>query len=414
MPLTDAKIRAARARAKPWKLFDGGGLFLLIHPNGSRYWRMKYRFAGREGTLAFGVYPEVSLREAREKRDEAKRQLRAGIDPSVQRKVARTAQAETFEAVAREWLHTLAHPPQNPNSKRRRAPLAESTIEKKIGWLEDFVFPYIGRRPIREITAPELLEVLRRIERRGIIETAHRVRSTCGRVFRYGIATGRCARDVGADLRGALAPVVTHHHPALTDPAKVGELLRAIDGYRGHPSTEAALRLLPIIFLRSTELRWGEWPEIDFDAAEWRVPAARMKMKEMHIIPLPRQALEILRELYPLTGSGRLIFPSVRSPDRPISENTINAALRRLGYSGDEMVGHGFRTIASTLLNELGWDPDLIELQLAHRERNEVRAAYNRAQRLAERRRMMQAWADYLDGLRAGGVVIPLHSRTAS
>lgn len=409
VPLTDAKIRAASPQQRPVKLFDGGGLYLLVNPNGSRYWRMKYRFAGREGKLAFGVYPEVSLKEARTRRDEARRQIRDGIDPQVQRKAARIVQARTFQAVADEWLHLLAHPPVNPRAKRmQRTALASTTIERKRGWLADFVFPYIGARPIAEITAPELLEVLRRVERRGILETTHRVRSTCSLVFRYAVATSKCERDPAADLKGALTPVVVTHHAALTDPRAVGDLLNAIDAYQGQPATKIALQLLPMVFLRSRELRWSEWTEIDFKAAEWRVPPHRMKMREMHIVPLADKAITLLRELQPITGAGRLIFPGLRGVDRPISENTINGALRRLGYSREEMTGHGFRTIASTFLNEQGWDKDLIELQLAHSERDETRAAYNRAQRLADRRKMMQAWADYLDGLKAGGNVISI------
>lgn len=412
-PLTDAKIRATKADTRERKLFDGGGLYLLVHPNGSKYWRLKYRFAGREGKLSFGVYPEVSLREARERAEAARRRLRDGIDPSVEKQIARLADAETFKAVAMEWLQTLSHPPK-PTKKSRKLPkpaLAASTIQKKEEWLEDYVYRFIGHRPIKQISAPEMLTVLRRVESRGIIETAHRVLSTCGRIFRYAVATGRCERDVTADLRGALTPVTVTHHAALTDPQAVGGLLRAIDGYRGEPTTQVALKLLPYLFLRSKELRYAKWSEIDFDAKQWRLKPARMKMKEMHIVPLPHQAIALLEELQQWTGNGPLLFPGVRSNDRPISENTINGALRRLGFTQDEMTGHGFRTVASTFLNEQGWDPDLIELQLAHAERDESRASYNRAQRLTDRSRMMQAWADYLDGLRSGANVVAIRSK---
>lgn len=406
MPLSDAKIRAIKPGDKEQKHFDGGGLYLLVRPNGSRYWRMKYRFAGREGKLSFGVYPAVSLKEARELRDEARRQIRDGIDPAVQRRVAKhTATGVTFREVAEEWLTMIAKP-------TRKKTLSSKTIKQHRQRLEDYVYPGIGNRPINAITAPEVLSILSRVEKCGFIETAHRVRSICSRIFRFAIATSRCEQDPAAALIDALPPVVVTHHAALTDPRAVGELLRAVDGYRGQPSTQYALRILPYVFLRSSELRNSKWSYIDFDTAEWRVPADRMKMREMHVAPLARQVVEMLRDLHSITGHGELIFPGLR-PKRPISENTINGALRRLGYSGDEMTGHGFRTIASTFLNEQGWNEDVIELQLAHKERKESRAAYNRAQRLADRRRMMQAWADYLDALKAGGNVIAIHSRRA-
>lgn len=408
--LTDAKIRAAAPREKAWKLSDGGGLFLLIHPNGSRYWRMKYRIHGREGKLSFGVYPDVPLKEARAKRDDAKRQLRDGIDPSVHKKVRRDAGENTFKAVALEWLDMLENPPPNPK-RAPRAPLAKKTLERKRGWLDDYVFPEIGSRPIALIDGAELLAVMRRVEKHGFLETAHRVCSTCSRVFRFGIVTRRCTSDPTADLRGALQPVVVTHHAALTEPRAVGTLLRAIDGYQGQYVTKVALQLLPFVFLRSSEMRWATWSEIDLDAAEWRVPARRMKLKEMHIVSLADQAIVLLRELQPLTDAGpaSLIFRGLK-PGRPISENTVNNALRLMGYSGTEMTGHGFRTVASTFLNEQGWHPDLIELQLAHAERDDVRGAYNQAQRIADRRKMMQAWADYLDALRAGGNVVAIRS----
>lgn len=402
MPLTDAAIRAARPREKPYKLFDGRGLYLIVRPNGARWWRFKYRVDGREKLLALGRYPEVALRDARQRCDDARRQVANSIDPGARRKAEKIARAESFEAVAREWLEL------------QRAKLAPITFEKKLALLERFLFPYLGARPIATIAAPDLLSALRRIEAQEIHETTHRARALAGNVFRYAVATGRAARDPSADLRGALAPVVVTNRAAITDPARVGELLRAIDEYpakfRAQPATAAALKLAPLLFVRPGELRAAEWHEIRLDGEhpEWRIPGARMKMGQEHLVPLSRQAVEVLRELHPITGGGRYVFPSLRGPHRPISANTINVALRALGYDGADITGHGFRAMASTLLNEQGFPPDVIELQLAHAERNEVRAAYNRAKRIAERRRMMQSWADYLDGLRAGSNVIPM------
>jgi integrase len=410
VPLTETAIRAAQPREKPYKLTDGGGLALVVNPNGSKWWRWRYNRAdGRENMLSLGVYPDVNLKMARERRDEARRLRAQGVDLSMKRQSEKAALADTFEAVATEWLALL----EKPAGSAVRAPIAAVTLQKKQGWLKDFIFPYIGQRPIRAITPAELLKVLKRIESRGIHETAHRVRSLCSHVFRYAIATDRAERDITFDLRGALAPVVTTNRAAITEPARIGELLRAINGYRGQPATEYALKLAPLLFVRPGELRKAEWRELDFDRAEWRIPAARMKMREQHVVPLSRQAVELLRDLHCLTGSRCLLFPSLRSVTRPISENTINAALRRLGFSKDEMTAHGFRAMASTCLNEQGWHPDVIELQLAHAERDEVRGAYNRAQRLDDRRKMMQAWADYLDGLRAGGNVVPIHHQAA-
>lgn len=399
-PLTDTAIRSVKPSEKASKLFDGGGLFLLVKPNGARLWRMKYRVDGREKLISFGQYPEVPLKTARERRDEARRLIAAKVDPSAKRRAEQAARSDTFEAIAREYLDLKAKS------------LSPRTYERKLGRFEAFAFPYIGKLPITSIAAPQILAALRRIEERGKHETAHRVRSECGEVFRYAVATGRAERDPTGDLRGALAPVVVHNHPAITEPLKIGQLMRSIDGYRGHPATECALKLLPLVFVRPSELRCAEWQEFDLDQAEWRIPANRMKMREQHIVPLARQAVALLRELQPLTGTGRYLFPSLRTSERPISNNTVNAALRRLGYTGDEMVSHGFRSMASTCLNEQGWHPDLIELQLAHAERNKVRAVYNRATRLADRRKMMQAWADYLDTLRAGAEIVPFR-RTA-
>ncbi len=395
--LTDTTIRALKPTEKSQKLFDSGGLFLFVPPTGGRLWRFKYRHAGREKLISLGRYPLVTLKQARERRDAARRLLANGVDPSAKRKAEKFAQADTFEAVAREHL-----------SLQHRA--ASATIEKALQRLIRHVFPYLGNRSVATITAPDLLAVLRRIEGRGAHDLAHWARSMCGRVFRYAIATGRAERDVAADLRGALAPVVVTNHAAITEPARISELLRAIDTYRGQPATEYALKLAPLVFVRPGELRKAQWSEFDLDVKgpEWRIPSERMKMREAHIVPLARQVVTLLRELYQITGSDGYVFPSLRTRSRPLSENTINFALRGLGYSGDEMTGHGFRSMASTRLNELGWNPEIIELQLAHKERNQVRAAYNRAERLAERRRMMQAWADYLDSLKIGSSVVPI------
>jgi integrase len=397
--LNDTSVRSAKSREKAFKLSDERGLFLLVMPTGSRLWRLKYRVNGREKLISLGAYPDVTLKRAREKRDAARRLIADGIDPSVQRKAERAALAQSFEGVAQEWLEL------------QTKSLAPETISILTARLDSGLYPYIGSRPIAAITAQELLGALRRIESRGRHETAHRVRALAGRVFRYAVATGRAQHDVAADLIGALAPVKSKHFASVTDPGRVGELMRAIHGYSGHPVTALALKLAPLVFVRPGELRAAEWPEFDLVNAEWRIPGERMKMGEPHLVPLSRQALAILRELQPLARGGKYLFPSVRTRDRPMSDNTINAALRRMGYTREEQTGHGFRTMASTLLNEQGFAPDVIELQLAHAERNKVRAAYNKAQRLPERRKMMQAWADYLDGLRAGGNVVPIKRR---
>lgn len=392
--LTEASIRALKPRPKPFKVSDGRGLFVLVSPTGGRLWRFRYSFAGREKLISLGQYPDIGLKLARDRRDEARRLVAQGIDPSAVRREARAAQADTFEALAEEWLTKQAH-------------LAASTIKRDRDRLVNYVLPYLGALPVRSVDAPALLAVLRRIESRGTHETAHRTRAVVGRVLRYAIAIGRAERDVSADLKGALTPSTTVNHAALTDPRRVGELLRAIGGYQGQPEVRSALQLLPHVFTRPGELRGARWCEFDLDGAEptWRIPAERMKMRREHIVPLSRQALAILQELLPLTGResvDALVFPGLRVKSRPISDNTLCAALRRIGFASDEQSAHGFRTIASTLLNEQGFHPDLIELQLAHAPRDEVRAAYNRAQRLSERRAMLQSWSDYLDGLKAG------------
>lgn len=400
MPLTDTAVRNAKGKDKPYKLSDERGLFLLVNPNGARWWRLKYRVLGKEKLVSLGVYPDVSLKDARARRDESRTLLANGVDPSVNRQVQKAATLEraenSFETVAREWFAK--------NSPQWKAGHSSKIIVR----LEKNLFPYIGGQPIATLTAPELLAALRRIEARGAIETAHRAQQNCGQIFRYAIATGRAERDIAADLRGALQPVVSKHHASIIDPKAIGTLLRQIEGYDGSAETKCALKLAPLVFLRPGELRHAEWSEIDLDNAEWRIPAEKMKMNAVHIVPLSKQAVAALQEIHPTTKHQRYIFRSVRTSDRPMSENTVNAALRRLGYTTDQMTGHGFRSMASTLLNENGWNRDAIERQLAHGERNSVRAAYNYAEFLPERRKMMQWWADYLDKLAAGGKVIPL------
>jgi integrase len=408
MPLTETAIKQpkliekAKEKGKPYKLADERGLFLLVSPNGSKWWRLKYRIDGKEKLLSLGVYPDVGLKDARERRDEARKQIADGIDPSLMRQAHKAAKLEratnSFEAVSREW-HAKCSPSWS-----------EGYSSKRLRILENDVFPWLGARPIAEIKAVELLNVLRRIEGRGAIEVAHRVRATCGRIFRYAIATQRAERDWAADLRGpdVLKSVKVKHHASFKEPKEIGPFLRDLAAYKGSPVTKAALQLAPLVFLRPGELRHAEWSEIDLDNAEWRIAAEKMKGKNPHIVPLSTQSVSVLRELRPITGEGRYAFPSVRTLDRPMSENTVNAALRRLGYERDEMTGHGFRSMASTLLNENGWNRDAIERQLAHKERNEVRDAYNAAKYLPERRKMMQWWADYLDKLAAGAEIIPL------
>jgi integrase len=397
--LKDVAVRNAKPSAKPRKLSDGGGLHVLIQPTGSKLWRLAYRFAGKQKTLALGAYPAVSLEEARRHKDEAKKLLARSIDPSVQRKADKQAGADSsFRGVAEEVI-----------AKLEREGRAQVTLTKK-RWLLDFAYPAFGDRPIAEIAARDLLALLRKIENQGFYETARRLRSTCGMVFRYAIATGRADRDPSMDLRGALTVPQVNHRATITDPKGIGALLRAIDSFDGQPTTRAALRLAAYFFVRPGELRHAVWNEFDFDTAVWSIPAEKMKMRRPHRVPLARQSLAVLRELQEVTGNGCWLFPSVRSFARPISENTLNAALRRLGYGSEEMCTHGFRGMASTRLNEMGrWNPDAIERQLAHQEANAVRRAYTHgAEFWAERVEMMQVWADYLDGLKAGGKVLAL------
>lgn len=400
MPLTDPAVRNAKPTEKSYRLTDGGGMYLEIMPNGSKYWRMKYRFAGKEKRLALGVYPKMSLSDARKEREKAKDFLKGGKDPSAEMskkalKVANMTSAEnSFESVAREWYGKRIHiwvPSHTADVKRR---------------LEVNVFPELGRWPIAEIEAPDLLATVRKIEERGSYDLAHRVLSVCGQVFRYGIATGRCKRDISADLRGALTPHKKKHQAAVK-PEELPELMRAIIGYdqMGDRQTCLALQLLAYTFVRTNELIGAEWAEFDIDAALWIIPAGRMKMKTEHVVPLSAQPLAILEELKAIGGGSRFIFPG-RNRDKPISNNTLLFALYRLGYKG-KMTGHGFRAVASTALNEMGFRPDVIERQLAHCERNEVRGAYNRAEYIKERRAMMQSWSDYLAAVAAGAKVIP-------
>jgi integrase len=398
--LNDTRVRTAKGCERPIKLSDSGGLYLLIQPHGSKLWRLAYRFGGKQKTLAIGVYPTITLKQAREKRDDAKRLLATNMDPSTQRRLEKlsASTSNTFRLVAEEVLMKL-----------EREGRAEATLAKQ-RWLLHFAYPAIGDRPVAEITAPEVLSVLRRVEARGRYETARRLRSTCGMVFRYAVATGRAERDPSVDLRGALTAPKVIHRSTIVDPADVGALLRAIEDYDGLPLTKAALRLAPLVFVRPGELRRAEWGELDFEHAEWRIPAAKMKMRRLHRVPLSRQALAIIHDLRALSGDGRWLFPSVRSTSRPMSDNTLNAALRRLGYSKEQMTAHGFKGMASTRLNEMGrWNPDAIERQLAHQESNDVRRAYmHAAEYWPERVKMMQTWADYLDELRNVGKVVPL------
>ena len=404
MPLTDTAIRNAKARAKPFRLADARGLYLEMAPAGGKWWRLKYRFGGKEKRLSLGVYPDVSLGMARERRDSARKLLADGVDPSANRKAQNAAKVEraanSFETVAREWYAKFA-----PGWVAGHG-------EKIIRRLERDIFPWIGAKPIAEVTAPELLKAIRRIEDRGANETAHRAMQNCGQVFRYAIATGRADRDISADLRGALAPVKGKHHAAITEPKGLAPLLRAMHGYEGALPTRTALQLAPLLFVRPGELRKAEWAHIDLDHGEWRYLVTKTSTE--HIVPLARQAVEMLRELQPLTGTGRYVFPGARSEARPMSDVTLTAALRRLGYTGDQATVHGFRATARTILDEvLGFRPDLMEHQLAHAVKDPNGRAYNRTAHLSARRDMMQKWADYLDQLRAGAAVIPMQPKAA-
>ena len=402
MRLTTLKVRQAKPKGRPYKLFDERGLFLLVNPTGSKLWRFKYQYASKEKQLSFGPYPEVSLAQARVARSEARQELVVGVDPSSARKARKAAveaDVTTFEMVAREWLADMS------------LKWAMSHYTKVARRLEREIFPSTGQMPIAEIGPRDLLKPLRAIADRGNRETARRVKQICGQVFRYAVATGRADRDITPDLKGALPPPVCRHHPSIRDPDEIGGLLRAIDGYSGSLITKLALALAPLVFVRPGEMRGAEWSEVSFERTEWRIKSERMKMKSEHIVPLSAQALEIFKDLRMLTGNSRYVFPSIRALDRCMSENTLNAALRRLGYGSDEMTAHGFRSMASTLLNEMGWNRDAIERQLAHAERDSIRAAYNYAEHLPVRREMMQAWADYLDSLRGETQSAPVTNR---
>jgi len=389
MTLTDAAIRKAKPAEKPFKLFDERGLFMLVTPTGGKHWRFKYRLNGKEKLISLGGYPDVSLADARDRRDDARKRVAAGVDPSVERRAARAAADDTFEVIAREWFEKFK--PQWTEGHRRTV----------ISRMEQNLFPFIGSAPIRNITAPEVLAALRRIEAREANETARRVRQICGQVFRYAVATGRADRDPSSDLKGALAPVEVRNHAAITDPKKLGGLLCVLDGYEGTLVVKCALRLAPLVFVRPGELRQAQWSEINLDAAEWTIPGWRMKMGQTLTVPLATQAVAIFRELQPVTGHGKYVFPSGRGSSRPMSNNAVLAALRRCGIEKDEMSGHGFRATARTILDEVLHERvDLIEHQLGHAVKDPNGRAYNRTAFLIERAKMMQRWADYLDALR--------------
>lgn len=393
MSLTDIAVKKASSRDKPYRLTDSKGLALLVHPNGGKYWQLRYRFAGKGKLLALGVYPDISLAEARSRRDDARKLLSNEIDPSEHRKIAKAAKIEaaanSFRSVGQEWF------------AKQKSKWSDVHIDKMWAVLDKNLFPWLGDRPIADIKPPELLAVLRRIESRGAIETAHRAKQVAGRVFRYAVATGRAERDPSRDLSGALTPKIKGHLAALTDPKEVATLLRAIDGFYGTPVVRAALHLSPYLFVRPGELRHMEWTEINWEESRWEIPAEKMKMRTQHIVPLCSQAQAILRELQLLTGRGKYVFPSARGASRPLSENAVRVALRTLGFTNEQMTPHGFRAMARTILDEvLGYRVDWIEHQLAHTVKDANGRAYNRTSHLNDRKKMMQGWADYLDSLK--------------
>jgi len=406
MALNTLTIKSAKPKAKKYRLPDGNGLYLEVTPSGGKLWRMKYRFLKKEKLLSFGAFPDVSLKEARVFKNEAKKLLSEEIDPAALKKELKQSKLadakNSFEMVAREWV------------EQNKSKWAGSNAKHVMGRFERFIFPTLGKKSINDITAPDLLIAIRRIEKSGSIYTAYKVLQNCGQVFRYAMATARTTSDPSTALKGALPPIKTKHHASITNPKKIGELLRAINGYEGSFITQCALKLAPLVFVRPGELRHAEWQEIDIEKAEWRIPAEKMKMKAVHIVPLSKQAITILEDIQAVTGHGKYVFPSVRTNTRPMSENTINAGLRRLGYTKEEMTGHGFRSMASTLLNEQGWHWDAIERQLAHAERNSIRAAYNYAEHLPERIKMMQHYADYLNGLANGADVVSINRASKS
>jgi integrase len=391
MALTDTAIKTAKPKATDYKMADEKGLYVLVKKAG-KYFRLDYRFLGKRKTLALGVYPETSLKEARKKRDEARKILADGKDPLEEKKAQKSQliaeAASSFQSVASEW------------HEKMKSKWSADHAGRKWHHLEKDVFPTFGGTPIKNITARELLTLFEKIQARGATDVGHRIKGICGEVFRYGIHTDRCDRDPTQDLKGVLVPKRNKNMAAITDPKGVGGLLRAIDDYQGDFVTKGALKLTPYVMLRPGELRAAEWSEIDLKKKQWKIPAVKMKMARPHLVPLSSQAVKIFKTMQPITGQGEYVFPSVRSKDRPMSENTITAALRRMGFTKEEMTAHGFRGMASTLLHENGFKSEVIEAQLAHAERNKVKAAYNHAEYLAERTEMMQKWADYLDGLK--------------
>jgi len=404
MPLTDVAIRNAKPRAKPYKMGDSHGLFLLVQPSGGKLWRIKYRIHGREKKVALGIYPEVGLAEARNRMREAREQLAFGLDPAREKQRAKLrAQLEannTFSEIAREYC---------VKRKRDGARAWAPATSRRCEYLISLLSGSIGKLPITDIEPIDVLEAVRRIERQGKHESSRRTMQLAGAVFRYAVATARVRSDPTRDLRGALIVPTVTHYGAIIDPERVGELLRAIEGYEGQPITRLAMQLAPHVFVRPGELRHAEWEEFDLDGALWTIPADKTKMRKDHRVPLSRQAIAILEDVSALTGPKGYVFPSIRTRTRPMSDNTINAGLRRLGYASDEMTAHGFRAMASTLLNECGkWHPDAIERALAHGDADKVRAAYHRGAHWDERVEMMQWWSDYLDQLRGGGEVVPV------
>jgi integrase len=407
MPLNDLQVRNAKPGASIIKLSDGGGLQLWITPDGAKRWRLAYRFGGKQRTISLGVYPKTGVKEAREAREAAKKLLACGQDPSIARKVAKanriTASANTFDSVAAELLE-----------KKRREKKAPGTLER-FEWLISLARPTIGARPISEITAPEVLSALRVVEARGRLETARKMRAVIGEVFRFAVADGRAESDPTASLKGSLAAPVVNHRAAIVEPKAFGGLLRAIAAYEGAPETRAALELLALTFVRPGELRAAEWSEVDLERALWTIPAQKMKMRRPHRVPLAPRAIAILRDLHSITGRGKFVFPSVRSAARCMSENTLVAALRRMGFEKHEMTAHGFRSAASSMLNESGlWHADAIERQLAHVDADSVRKAYARADYSEERVRMMAWWADRCEIMRRGGVVVGIAGESAA
>ena len=393
MPLTDTAIRAIKPTSKTAKYFDGVGLYLEVAPSGGKWWRLKYRFQGKEKRISLGTYPTIGLKEARERREDTKKILANGIDPSAQRQAIKASitsiDQDSFEVVTREWFD------------KHVVNLAPSYSKKVRSLFERQIFPVLGAKPIAEVEPTDVLNAARHVEQTGAIETAHRLIQICGQVFRYAIATGRTKYDVSTGLHAALPKVNVKHMATLTDKKRIGQLLRAIDAYGGFFPVRCALKLAPLLFVRPGELQKAEWAEFDLPAAEWRLPASKMKMRQRHIVPLSRQALSVLAELQAYTGNGQFLFPSIRTTTKPIALESMLVAIRSMGFTQDEMTMHGFRGMASTLLNEMGYNRDWIERQLAHGERDHVRAAYNYAEHLPERRRMMQEWADYLDELKA-------------